>query len=180
MMRTTEQATVVYLKSPDGRFCVAPKKGNIHKAKGEELKGTAEKLNGFGGKQEPGETILQTAIRELFAESTVVGREEDLELVAKINFFWPGNETNQSDMVVYFFFLSVYEGEPQESEEMGPPEWFFPGEFMRIGERMNTADKLFLPQLLAGEKVVYDIFFPDKAHNDETLRLVDKKGTPAL
>lgn len=176
-MRITERATVVFLKRQDGRICVAPKKGNIHKAKGEELKGSAEKLNGFGGKQKGTQTILQTAISELFEESTVVGKEEDLDLVAEINFFWPGNETTQPDMVVYFFFLSIYEGEPKESDEMGAPEWHLPDEFPYA--RMNKADKYFLPKLFAGEKKVLDIFH-GKTHEDGTPFVVDKQTVPTL
>lgn len=177
IMRITERATVVFLKRPDGRYCVAPKKGNIHKAKGEELKGSAEKLNGYGGKQEPGETILQTAINELFQESTVVAKEEDLELVAEINFFWPGNNTPQPDMVVYFFLLSVYEGEPQETTEMGPPQWLFPSEVDY--DLLNKADKYFVPKLFAGEKIVYDIFH-GKTREDGTPLLIYKETMPTL
>lgn len=178
-MRITERATVVFLKSPEGRYCGAPKKGNIHKAKGEELKGSAEKLNGYGGKQKHSQTILQTAISELYEESTVVGKEDDLELVAQINFFWPDNETTQPDMVVYFFFLSVYEGEPQESEEMGMPEWFSPDEFEFEYTRMNKADRYFLPKLFAGEKIVYDIFH-GKTREDGSPLCIDKETVPAL
>lgn len=181
IMRVTEKATVVYLKGPDGRFCFAPKNGNIHKEKGEELKGSAEKLNGYGGKQEVGETILQTAIRELYDESGVIGKEENLELIAKINFFWPGNDTLQPDMVVYFFFLSVYEGEPQETIEMGPPQWLLPSEvdIAIEGNLLNKADKFFLPKLFAGEKKVLDIFH-GKKNEDGTPLIIDKETTPTL
>lgn len=175
-MNETEYATVVILKDITRGFCLAPKRGNIHK-KGQELKGSAEKWNGYGGKQESSETILQTAIRELFDESKVVGKEEDLELVARINFFWPGNNTPYPDMVVYFFFLSVFEGEPQEGAEMGPPKWFMPREIPY--NKMNGADKLFLPKLIAGEKLVWDIFH-GKIQEDGTPFFIDKQTVPTL
>jgi 8-oxo-dGTP diphosphatase len=177
IMRITERATVVYLKRPDGCFCLAPKKGNIHKAKGEELKGTADKLNGYGGKQKFAQTILQTAISELFEESSVRAGERDLELVGRINFFWPDNDTTQPDMIVDFFFISVYQGEPRETVEMGPPEWFLPENFPY--DRMNKADKYFLPSIFKGEKKVLDIFH-GKTREDGTPLIVDKEIAPTL
>ncbi|OIO30709.1 hypothetical protein AUJ77_02785 [Candidatus Nomurabacteria bacterium CG1_02_43_90] len=88
-MNKTVLATVVFLQDKKGRFCLAPKKQNVHK-EGAELKDT-KKWNGYGGKQNQGETILETAIRELKDESGVVGKQEDLDLVARISFF--GQET---------------------------------------------------------------------------------------
>ena len=159
-MNKTFSATVVFLKDGIGRICLAPKKEDIHKA-GEVLVGSRQKWNGYGGKQESGETILQTAIRELKDESGVCGKEKDLELIARISFFWPGNETIAPDMVVYFFFLSIFEGEPKEGErEMGTPQFFFPHEIPY--HEMMPADKLFLPKLLAGEKIVWDVYLGKK------------------
>lgn len=176
-MQKTERATVVYLKRPDGRYCFASKNGNIHKEKGEELKGSAEKLNGYGGKQKIDETILHTAIRELYDESGVIGKEEDLELVAEINFFWPDNDTTEPDMVVLFFFLDIFEGEPHETIEMGPPKWLLLTEVDY--NLLNKADKYFVPKLFAGEKIVYDIFH-GKTREDGSPLCIDKETVPAL
>ena len=101
--------------------------------------------------------------------------------VAKINFFWPGNYTTQPDMLVLFFFLSVFEGEPHETIEMGPPKWLLPVEVDLAIKRnlLNKADKYFVPKLFAGEKKVLDIFHGIK-NKDGTPLIVDKKTVPTL
>jgi 8-oxo-dGTP diphosphatase len=174
-MKKTFSATVVLLQDDAGRVCLSPKKGNIHKG-GQELE-NSQKWNGYGGKQEPGETILETAIRELEQESGVVGKEEDLELVARISFFWPGNETSEPDMVVYFFFLSSFKGMPKEGREMGVPVFFMPHEIPY--HEMMPADRLFIPNLLAGEKLVWHVYL-GKTTQDGNVYFEDKKISPAL
>lgn len=168
-MNKTFFATVVFLRDEQGRICLAPKKGNIHKG-GEELK-NSQKWNGYGGKQEEGETIFEAAIRELKDESSVRGKEKDLEFAAHISFFWPGNETDKADMAVYFFFLSIFEGHPKEGDEMGAPQFFSLEEIMELD--MMPADKLFLPKLLAGEKLVWHVHLGKKTE-DGSIYFEDK------
>lgn len=154
-MSNTYPATLVLLKDERGRICLAPRKKNIHKA-GQELKDSNKKWNGYGGKQEPNETILETAIRELKDESGVVGLQDDLELIARISFFWTKKETSTPDMIVYIFFLSIFSGEPKEGVEMGEPQFFFPDEIPY--HEMIPADKLFFMKLLAGRKLVGSVY----------------------
>lgn len=168
-------ATVVYLKDEDGKICLAPKKQNIHKV-GKVLQ-NSQRWNGYGGKQELNETILETAVRELWQESRVRGRTEDLELVAHIHFFWPGNESPLPDMVVYFFYLSKFEGVPQEGIEMGIPQFFTEGEISEL--ELMPADKLFLPVLLRGEKITWNVYL-GKTMEDISVYVEDMKKPPAL
>lgn len=168
-MNKSTIATVVLLKDSNGRICLAPKKNKIHK-NGEVLENSGKKWNGYGGKQLHGETVLETAIRELKDESGVQGEKEDLELMAKICFFWPGNETKESDMIVYFFFLSVFKGEPKEGEEMGMPKFFFPDDIPLF--EMMPADRLFFPKILNDEKIVWNVYFGEK-DNDGNPRCED-------
>lgn len=169
-------ATVVLLMDDEGKVCLAPKKQNIHK-EGKELKHSRLTRNGYGGKQDPGETILQTAIRELKQESGVAAQEKDLVLVADISFFWPGNETDEPDMIVYFFTLSKYAGAPQEGTEMGIPEFFLPNEVPY--EEMMPADRLFFPRILSGEKIVWHVHLGRKTE-DGNIFFEDKGIIPTL
>gem|GEM_PF-3862797 len=158
-----------------GRICLAPRKEKIHNAKN-VLPNSNKKLNGYGGKQEFGETITETALRELQQESTVIGAEKDLELVARINFFWSGNMSTTPDMRVYVFFLEKYEGTPRESErEMGVPQFYVPEEIPY--DMMMPADKLFLPKLLAGEKLTWDVYL-GKTTEEGNIYFEDKQTLP--
>lgn len=176
-MHKTVNATVVLLRDCAGRVCLAPKKQNIHKAD-KELVGSRKKFNGYGGKQELNEHILATAIRELEQESSVRGKEADLELAAQISFFWPGNETLEPDMLVHFFFLAKYEGTPQEGTEMGEPQFFLPEEIPY--HEMMPADGFFFPKILSGEKIVCDIFHRKDGNGRDTYDFNMKNTMPTL
>ena len=176
-MHNTFSATLIFLKDGDGRICLAPKKENIHKD-GQELANSRLKWNGYGGKQEAGETIQETAVRELQQESGVICSEDDLDLVARINFFWPRNETPIPDMEVFVFFCVKFDGVPQEGErEMGAPYFFTPNEIPY--DQMMPADKLFLPRLLAGEKLTWDVYL-GKTSNNGNIYFEDKQTLPTL
>lgn len=168
-------ATVVYLRDKNGKICLAPKKQNIHK-EGKVLQ-NSQKWNGYGGKQERGETILQTAVRELWQESGVHAEKEDLNLVACMNFFWPGNESTHSDMVVYFFLLSKFKGVPREGVEMGAPQFFTEDEICML--ELMPADKIFLPLLLKGEKITWNVYL-GKTNQDGSIYFEDMKKPPTL
>lgn len=140
-------------------FCLAKRKHNIHKDNGEELKASAT-WNGYGGKREPRDTsILACAVRELEEESGMVAGMDVLIETAQIKFFWPGNNSSTCDMIVTFFLLSNYQGEPRETDKMGEPKFFtfedapfddmMPGDreiFTEIIKRGNvfTADALLI------------------------------------
>ncbi|KAG7189412.1 hypothetical protein KM043_017117 [Ampulex compressa] len=76
------------------------------------------KWNGFGGKVEPGESILQGAIRELKEECGLSGK--NLKKIGILEFEFVGEETI---LEVHVYETYKYCGEVMESEEMHP-KWY--------------------------------------------------------
>lgn len=79
------------------------------------------KFNGFGGKVEQGERIVDAASRELFEESGVKVLSSALIKSAELSFRFPHKP--EWDQVVHVFTATSWEGLPVESDEM-LPEWF--------------------------------------------------------
>lgn len=153
----TEIATITYLLT-HGKVCFAPKKQDVHKKGGEALSESKLTLNGYGGKKEKEDaSVRDTACREVEGEARVIVRPENLIPAARLRFYWPGNTTDRCDMDCYVFFAATWEGDPVETDEMGAPEYFTPEEIPY--DRMLPADRLFLPRILSGERIVADIFF---------------------
>lgn len=74
--------------------------------------------NGFGGKLEPGERVIDAAIRELYEEAGIIAKK--LTKAGKL-FFNFSNSKNSIEGHV--FFVKDYEGIPKETQEM-LPQWF--------------------------------------------------------
>lgn len=99
------------------------------------------KINGPGGKLEPGETALEAALREVEEELCIVPR--DLVEMGVLHFdFVDGLKLHCT-----VFRGSGYDGEPTETRE-AKPEWF---RFSEIPyDRMWADDRFWLPQMLEG------------------------------
>ncbi len=112
----------------------------------------AGRWNGFGGKVNPGENILEAAKRELQEESGLVA--DEMNLVGVISF-----EYDYQDYLteVSVFDIKSYAGVLSESEEMRP-EWFALGNIPY--KEMWPDDLIWLPEFLNGKKItasfVYD------------------------
>ena len=75
----------------------------------------AGRWNGFGGKVEPGETVLAGAARELQEESGLVVDNEALRECGRIFFEFKGDPRL---LEVHVFQTRAYQGIPTESEEV--------------------------------------------------------------
>lgn len=101
------------------------------------------KWNGFGGKVEEGESIEEAAVRELFEECGI--RATQLTPRAIQTFRFEGNDV---PLEVHVFSTEHWEGEPQDSEEMGAA-WFA---FADIPfAKMWVDDEQWFPLLLSGK-----------------------------
>ncbi len=101
--------------------------------------------NGFGGKLEPGETLEQALIREFAEECEVAVRNP--RKCAELYFDLGMEEFN---LIGHIYMMDEYDGAPCETEEMRP-RWFHRDELPY--DEMWVDDKLWVPQVLRGEKI---------------------------
>jgi len=109
--------------------------------------------NGYGGKQDPGETIAQTAVRELHEESGITITEKDL--VPKAVGYFTFSDKPEWNVYCHIYFVTNFVDEPVETEEM-KPEWF-PVDAIPY-DRMWPGDVCWLSQLfLQDELLEFDL-----------------------
>ena len=130
--RAVDDATLVFVVR-DGRILL------IHKKRGLG----AGKINGPGGRREPGETFDDCAVREVREELGVTPR--DVVKVGEHRFqFVDGYST-----FVHVYRASGLDGEPVETDEAAP----FWVEVDRIPfDEMWEDDRLWLPLVVAGRR----------------------------
>ena len=150
-----KEATVVLLVDKEGRVCLARKKQPIHH-EGGEISYSLGMYNGYGGKKEEGDVSIEdTAIRELFDESSVRGEKEDLYFVGKVKFIISKDGVENPFMNVSFYTLSKWEGDPKEGREMGKPEFF---EKTRLPyHEMMPADKILFERIFEGRTISSEV-----------------------
>ncbi|MEM7117639.1 MAG: 8-oxo-dGTP diphosphatase [Chloroflexota bacterium] len=104
---------------------------------------------GIGGTVEAGETVLETAVRELYEETGIVAQPADFAAKGHITFQFPAKPGwNQQ---VHLFLLKQWQGEPQETDEIRP-SWVAQSEIPF--ELMWDDARYWLPHLLRGESLV--------------------------
>jgi 8-oxo-dGTP diphosphatase len=126
-----ERANLCFIVK-DGRILL------IHKKRGLG----AGKINGPGGKIEPGETALESAIRETQEEIGVTPLEIEERGVLHFQFI------DGYSLLCIVFLARDFEGELIETDE-AIPMWF-PSDAVPFG-RMWEDDQHWLPQVLAGQ-----------------------------
>lgn len=107
------------------------------------------KINGYGGKQEEGETLEECAIRETIEESGVIPKS--IQKHAEIRFYDP-----ELTHECHVYVINEWEGEVVETEEMRP-EWHAINAIPF--DRMGQADPLWIPQVLQGKRVKAEFFY---------------------
>jgi 8-oxo-dGTP diphosphatase len=105
----------------------------------------AGKINGVGGRVEPGERPEETAVREVFEEVGV--RVRSLEPAGTLEFY---SADSEPDWLIHVFLSRDFEGEPRESEEASP-RWYRLGELPF--EEMWEDDRVWLRYALSGKRV---------------------------
>ncbi|XP_076652830.1 oxidized purine nucleoside triphosphate hydrolase [Halictus rubicundus] len=111
---------------------------------GQKKRGFGKDLwNGYGGKVESGETIVQGAVRELKEESGLT--VPDLKKIGILEFEFEGVETL---LEVHVFETFKYDGEATETEEMRP-KWYNIKDIPF--KQMWPDDEYWFPYMLRGE-----------------------------
>lgn len=114
--------------------------------------------NGFGGKVETNESLLEAAKRETLEESGIEIIELDEKGVIEFEF-----KGKPEILEVHIFKATNWQGEPQETEEMRP-KWFNITEIPY--KEMWIDDKCWLPLFLEGKKFKGRFLFDE---NDQVL-----------
>ena len=105
--------------------------------------------NGFGGKPNDGESLIDCVCRETEEEAGIVLPKNELQLVGILDFYFT-NKPKNWDQQVHVYRVSSYEGSPKETEEMKPQEF---GLDEIPYHSMWPADIHWLPMVLDGKMV---------------------------
>lgn len=108
----------------------------------------AGKLNGIGGKLDPGESPTDGVIREVHEEVGLTISKETLHTAGQITFRFPF--IPEFDHFVHLFVATEWEGEPIESAEMLP--FWFPVNEIPF-QQMWQDDAYWLPIVLNGKAI---------------------------
>ncbi len=152
--RATDLATLVFVRF-DGRLLLIRKKRGLG----------AGKINGPGGRLEPGETLDACAAREVREELLITPR--NLERMGELRFqFLDGYGIH-----VYVYQATGFTGTPSETPEAAP---LWVDERHVPYDEMWEDDRIWLPQLLAGARVDGRFIFDGDALLDHELTVTPR------
>lgn len=124
---------------------------------GKKKRGFGEgKWNGFGGKVEQGEVIIDAARREMEEEAGITLHA--LSFVGTLTF---REGIYQRPSEVHLFRAESWEGEPRESDEM-LPHWFARADIPL--QDMFPDDQFWYPHFFAGDNFSADFVFDDQGN----------------
>lgn len=124
------------------------------------------KYAGIGGKPEEGESSEQAAKREVEEEINV--RVATLKKVAVTNNYFPYVENPESwNQIIDVYLVGQWRGEILETDEI-MPQWFDVNNIPL--EKMWSDAKLWLPQILRGEKVKAEFLFDANLNVEDYLK----------
>lgn len=128
-------------------------------------------FNGYGGKVDEGDTMTESAAKELEKESGLSCRPEDFVKVAVVDFYIHKDDgrivLNQCDI----FLISKFEGTAEKTVEMENPTWF-PINELPLGKMMIDASN-WIPHILHGNKIYVQIHYNE--NRTEILKPVFRK-----
>jgi len=139
--RPDVRGTLLFLRDDDRVLLIRKKRGH-----------GAGKINGPGGKIDPGETPLAAALRETQEETGI--RVTDAALVAEFRFL----DLVAQQWYGYVFLAHEWQGTPQETAEADP--FWCPIAELPF-DAMWDDDRYWLPRLLAGERLRGEFLFDD-------------------
>ncbi len=128
----------------------------------------AGKINGYGGKVLEEETPAEAAVRELFEESALSAKPEDLVQVGLVRFYF----SNLLKFECHVYTLQTWQGEPTATDEMGAPTWY-PINSLPT-EKMWVADALWFPLVLQGQSIDADVYFNEDGSSVENFTYVER------
>jgi 23S rRNA (cytosine1962-C5)-methyltransferase len=131
------------------------------------------KYTGFGGKVEPGESVVSAAQRELAEETSIRIPIENFLFAGVLTFLFPNQPA--WDQEVHVYRVDDWQGEPVESSEM-KPEWFNVDDLPF--DRMWDDGRYWLPPVLAG--LPYSARFSFKDDNATVGKVELAHATPAI
>ena len=108
------------------------------------------KYNGFGGKVEPGESVLACALREMREESGLGISPSDTAHVGFLSFTFESTPGEELHAHVFTAQGGAHTGVPVATEEMAP-RWFSLREPLPYAD-MWADDALWMPLLLEGSR----------------------------
>ena len=138
----------------DGDYVFLARK---RKRKDGEVKPGEGRYNMYGGGPDPGESLVQAAIREAKEESTVDILAESLKKVAICVFHNKKRNGTPWDCEVHVYLTTQWSGTPKATAEMGKPErfkrWALPI------KKMMPADSVWVPDALLGGPIRVEAYY---------------------